>query len=120
MNSARSVNLNLVAWAWFLWLLALAAMAGVFVVPDVGLGLRGVFLAYAVSAVIAGTGLWRRKRWMAVAFAVWAVLALLNGLIFDVMFNHGPTLAGGIFLLVSGVALWLAYRYVRAHSGVGA
>jgi len=43
MNSARSVNLNLVAWAWFLWLLALAAMAGVFVVPDVGLGLRGVF-----------------------------------------------------------------------------
>lgn len=117
MNTKRPIGLTILA--VFLWWLALAGVAGAFVYSSGSLGLTGAFVAYAVAATIAGIALWRRKRWAAAAFAVWSCIALANGLLFDLMFNLGPTLRGAGALVVAACLFWLLYRYVRAHSVVG-
>ena len=118
MERKRPIGIS--ALAIVLWILTAAALLGTFAVPDHGPAFTSAFLAYAVSAAVAGYALWRQRTWAVVAFAVWSVAVLVNGIMVDVFFNFGPTLRGVTFLAGTAASLALGCWYVRKNTIVGA
>jgi len=97
--------------------LAVAGAIGAVVIPY-GMGPSAASIAYAGSAAVAAIGIWRSRRWASTAFAVWACIALLNGLVIGVLLDSGPVRQAIFFVAMTGV-LWLLYRYVRRLPAAG-
>jgi thiol:disulfide interchange protein len=102
-----------------LWFLSVAGAGAVFVFSEGSALLIVAFSAYAASAFAAGYGLWRRERWAPTLFAVWAAIVLVNGILFDVLFNAGPSMRGVVFVATFGPVLWWGHWYVRTRMSVG-
>ena len=116
----RNRPFGLSALALVLWILAGAAVLGTVAVPDHGPAFTAAFLAYAMSAAIAGYALWRQRNWAVVAFATWGIAVLANGTMVDIVFNFGPTARGMTFVAGKAAFLALGCWYVRKNTTVGA
>jgi len=72
---------------------------------------------YGITALVATIAVWRMLSWMAVAFLVWSVAALLLGAFFLRMFPASIMMGGrfAAFAFFAGMAaiLWMIYRYLR-------
>ena len=78
---------------------------------------------YGVTALVAAVAIWRMRSWMAVAFLVWSLAALLLGTFFlllvptEIIWGGKPTAAA--FVLGMALVLWLIFRYVQRIASAG-
>ena len=118
MGTGRPIGISALALA--LWFVACAAAIGTFAVPDHGPAFTVAFLAYAVSAAVAGYALWKQMSRAVVAFGIWSIAVLSNGIMFDLVLNLGPTTKGVTFLVGTAAFLALGCWYVRKNTTGGA
>jgi hypothetical protein len=77
-------------------------------------------LAYGLTAAVAATGLWKRRRWGYLAFLAWAAVVLTMVLWWPAIFPRPIFPWWAAFLWVALMAAWLIplAGYVRRHSPV--
>ena len=116
MTAKRPVGLTILAFA--LWILCVPAIL-VAVVAPFPIPLRALSMAYGAVALVTGIAIWQRKPWAPTAFATWSCIVLLTAM-FEAIYELGSPLKGATFIIIVGGLLWLAYRYVRKSTIIGA